>query len=173
MPQKLASAGHVVLRESGRNVLVEALEVQRDRERLADCRKRVNILPLGSGALAGTALALDREALAKDLHHGPEPFGLRQIELVDWTGEEDIDTLGGLVFSIAGRIPARGELVRHPSGVEFEVTGSHTQGTVKCTGFVKVTVKGGKLGPLTIASLVGTGLTGALFAFAGRPKVGG
>jgi magnesium and cobalt transporter len=25
------------------------------------------------------------------------------------------------VFSIAGRIPARGELVRHPSGVEFEV----------------------------------------------------
>jgi CBS domain containing-hemolysin-like protein len=26
-----------------------------------------------------------------------------------------------LVFSIAGRIPARGELVRHPSGVEFEV----------------------------------------------------
>ena len=35
--------------------------------------------------------------------------------------EEDIDTLGGLVFSIAGRIPARGELVRHPSGIEFEV----------------------------------------------------
>jgi CBS domain containing-hemolysin-like protein len=26
-----------------------------------------------------------------------------------------------LVFSIAGRIPARGELVRHPSGIEFEV----------------------------------------------------
>jgi CBS domain containing-hemolysin-like protein len=25
------------------------------------------------------------------------------------------------VFSIAGRIPARGELVRHPSGIEFEV----------------------------------------------------
>jgi CBS domain containing-hemolysin-like protein len=35
--------------------------------------------------------------------------------------EEVIDTLGGLVFSIAGRIPARGERVRHPSGVEFEV----------------------------------------------------
>jgi CBS domain containing-hemolysin-like protein len=34
---------------------------------------------------------------------------------------EDIDTLGGLAFSIAGRIPARGERVRHPSGVEFEV----------------------------------------------------
>jgi len=35
--------------------------------------------------------------------------------------EEDIDTLGGLVFSLAGRIPSRGELVRHKSGIEFEV----------------------------------------------------
>ena len=42
-------------------------------------------------------------------------------ELVSEEQEEDIDTLGGLVFSIAGRIPARGELVRHPSGIEFEV----------------------------------------------------
>jgi CBS domain containing-hemolysin-like protein len=43
------------------------------------------------------------------------------IQLVEGEQEEDIDTLGGLVFSIAGRIPARGELVRHPSGIEFEV----------------------------------------------------
>jgi len=42
-------------------------------------------------------------------------------ELVSPEQEEDIDTLGGLVFSIAGQIPARGELVRHPSGIEFEV----------------------------------------------------
>ena len=34
---------------------------------------------------------------------------------------EDIDTLGGLVFSIAGRVPIRGELITHPSGVEFEI----------------------------------------------------
>ncbi len=34
---------------------------------------------------------------------------------------EDIDTLGGLVFSLAGRVPIRGELVAHPSGIEFEV----------------------------------------------------
>jgi argininosuccinate lyase len=39
----------------------------RDRERLHDARRRVNVLPLGSGALAGTALPLDREALAHDL----------------------------------------------------------------------------------------------------------
>ncbi len=43
------------------------------------------------------------------------------LALVSEEQEEDVDTLGGLVFSIAGRIPARGELVRHPSGVEFEV----------------------------------------------------
>lgn len=34
---------------------------------------------------------------------------------------EDIDTLGGLVFSLTGHIPIRGELVRHPVGVEFQV----------------------------------------------------
>jgi argininosuccinate lyase len=39
----------------------------RDRERLADAHKRIDVLPLGSGALAGTALPLDREALARDL----------------------------------------------------------------------------------------------------------
>ncbi len=36
--------------------------------------------------------------------------------------EEDIDTLGGLVFALAGRVPTRGELVEHPqSGICFEV----------------------------------------------------
>jgi CBS domain containing-hemolysin-like protein len=43
------------------------------------------------------------------------------LALVSDEDREDIDTIGGLVFSIAGRIPARGERVRHPSGVEFEV----------------------------------------------------
>jgi argininosuccinate lyase len=39
----------------------------RDAERLAECRKRVNTLPLGSGAVAGASVALDRAALAKSL----------------------------------------------------------------------------------------------------------
>lgn len=34
---------------------------------------------------------------------------------------EDVDTLGGLVFFVAGRVPSRGELIGHPSGLEFEV----------------------------------------------------
>lgn len=43
------------------------------------------------------------------------------IKLLDADEEEEIDTLGGLVFALVGRVPARGELVRHRSGVEFEV----------------------------------------------------
>lgn len=39
----------------------------RDRERLADVRKRVNVMPLGSAALAGTSYAIDREAVARSL----------------------------------------------------------------------------------------------------------
>ncbi|MFC2969280.1 hemolysin family protein [Acidimangrovimonas pyrenivorans] len=35
--------------------------------------------------------------------------------------EEEVDTLGGLVFLLIGRVPARGEVIRHESGVEFEV----------------------------------------------------
>lgn len=40
---------------------------QRDRDRLADCRKRVNVSPLGCAALAGTSLPIDREATAHAL----------------------------------------------------------------------------------------------------------
>ena len=43
------------------------------------------------------------------------------IKLLKPEEEEDIDTLGGLVFALVGRVPARGELVRHPSGLEFEI----------------------------------------------------
>ena len=34
---------------------------------------------------------------------------------------EEVDTLGGLVIRLAGRVPARGEVVLHPEGHEFEV----------------------------------------------------
>jgi magnesium and cobalt transporter len=39
--------------------------------------------------------------------------------LEDW--EEDIDTFGGLVFMLTGRVPARGEVIAHPDGHEFEI----------------------------------------------------
>jgi len=43
------------------------------------------------------------------------------IALSEVDDEEEVDTLGGLVFLLSGRVPARGEVVPHPSGVEFEV----------------------------------------------------
>lgn len=42
--------------------------------------------------------------------------------LVEPESEDDVETLAGLVFSLAGRVPARGEIIKHPaSGLEFEV----------------------------------------------------
>ncbi len=35
--------------------------------------------------------------------------------------EDEIDTLGGLVFVLSGRVPGRGEVIPHPEGIEFEV----------------------------------------------------
>lgn len=43
------------------------------------------------------------------------------FSLVDEEEAEEIDTLAGLVFSLVGRVPQRGEIVAHPAGVEFEV----------------------------------------------------
>jgi len=43
------------------------------------------------------------------------------LKLVSDDEESDVDTLGGLIFSMLGRVPARGELIHHPSGIEFEI----------------------------------------------------
>jgi argininosuccinate lyase len=56
----------------------------RDADRLSDCRKRLNVCPLGSGAVAGTTLALDRRAMAKDLG-----FDRTTANSVDATSDRD------------------------------------------------------------------------------------
>ena len=43
------------------------------------------------------------------------------MALLDEEREEYVDTLGGLVFALVGRIPQRGELIGHPCGIAFEV----------------------------------------------------
>jgi len=51
----------------GHLAAAHAFGLVRDFERLGDARRRVNVLPLGSGALAGTALPLDRATLSREL----------------------------------------------------------------------------------------------------------
>jgi argininosuccinate lyase len=56
----------------------------RDAERLADCRKRLNVCPLGSGAVAGATLPLDRRAMAADLD-----FDQPTANSIDATSDRD------------------------------------------------------------------------------------
>ena len=51
----------------GHHLLAWAEMLLRDRSRLHDCRKRLNLLPLGSAALAGTSYPIDRNMVAKEL----------------------------------------------------------------------------------------------------------
>lgn len=64
----------------------------------------------------GQYLALARTPL--DEFEAEIGRSLTDVEEID--GEE-VDTLGGLVFMLFGRVPSRGEVVQHPSGPEFEV----------------------------------------------------
>ena len=51
----------------GHHLLAWNEMLQRDYERLQDCRKRLNVSPLGSAALAGTGFNIDREMTAREL----------------------------------------------------------------------------------------------------------
>ena len=51
----------------GHHLLAYVEMLDRDKSRLADCRKRVNVCPLGSGALAGSTINLDRQQIADEL----------------------------------------------------------------------------------------------------------
>jgi len=52
---------------TGHHFLAYVEMLERDKSRLADCRKRLNHSPLGSGALAGSTINLDRAAIAAEL----------------------------------------------------------------------------------------------------------
>ena len=51
----------------GHHLLAYVEMLQRDKGRLNDCRRRLNVSPLGSGALAGSTINLDREGIAEEL----------------------------------------------------------------------------------------------------------
>ncbi|XP_013884287.1 argininosuccinate lyase [Austrofundulus limnaeus] len=65
-------------------VLSHAVALSRDVERLQEVKKRVNVLPLGSGAIAGTPFNIDRELLRKELG-----FDGVSLNSMDATGQRD------------------------------------------------------------------------------------
>ncbi len=69
-------------------------KLERDRSRLADCRKRLNVLPLGAAALAGTSLPIDREFVAGEL--GFEAVGANSLDI-----SSDRDFAIEAVFALA------------------------------------------------------------------------
>lgn len=57
---------------------------QRDRDRVADCRQRINVMPLGAAAMAGTGLPIDRRSVAEELG-----FAAVTANSMDTTGDRD------------------------------------------------------------------------------------
>src|SRR3970282_2689976 len=51
----------------GHHLMAYVEMLERDRQRFAGCRRRVNLLPLGAAALAGTTFPIDRERVAHEL----------------------------------------------------------------------------------------------------------
>lgn len=64
----------------------------------------------------------DGDGVIADARMDLDDFKLQtghDLEVAD--GDQDIDSLGGLVTSLLGRVPQRGEIVAHPAGYEFQV----------------------------------------------------
>ncbi len=78
----------------GHHLLAYVEMIARDKDRLVDARKRVNVSPLGSGALAGSTINLDREAIAKEL-------GFDSVTTNSMDAISDRDYIAELLFDFA------------------------------------------------------------------------
>ncbi|MBC7979106.1 MAG: argininosuccinate lyase [Armatimonadetes bacterium] len=78
----------------GHHLLAYVEMLQRDRGRLLDCRKRLNVSPLGSGALAGSTINLDRARIADEL-------GFDGVTHNSMDAIADRDYIAELLFAIA------------------------------------------------------------------------
>ena len=78
----------------GHHLLAYVEMLERDKSRLTDCRKRLNVSPLGSGALAGSTINLDRDAIAQEL-------GFDKVTTNSMDAIADRDYIAELLFVIA------------------------------------------------------------------------
>ncbi|MCP5547288.1 MAG: argininosuccinate lyase [Akkermansiaceae bacterium] len=79
---------------AGHHLLAYVEMLERDKSRLVDCRKRLNISPLGSGALAGSTINLDRRAIAAEL-------GFDGVTTNSMDAIADRDSIAELLFVIS------------------------------------------------------------------------
>ncbi len=78
----------------GHHLLAYVEMIDRDKSRLADCRQRVNVCPLGSGALAGSTINLDRRQIADEL-------GFDRVTTNSMDAISDRDYIAELLFDLA------------------------------------------------------------------------
>ncbi|MBK1854401.1 argininosuccinate lyase [Verrucomicrobiaceae bacterium 5K15] len=78
----------------GHHLLAYVEMLDRDKARLADCRKRVNVSPLGSGALAGSTINLDRQQIADEL-------GFDRVTTNSMDAISDRDYIAEFLFAMA------------------------------------------------------------------------
>jgi CBS domain containing-hemolysin-like protein len=89
--------------------LIEAVVGEIDDEHDEAARAQVVARPDGLYEADGRAPLEDLEAML-------------QADLTPEGEDEDIDTIAGLVSTLAGRVPQRGEVIAHPAGFDFEIT---------------------------------------------------
>jgi len=78
----------------GHHLLAYVEMLHRDLGRLADCRKRLNVSPLGSGALAGSTINLDRQQIAEEL-------GFDQVSTNSMDAVSDRDYIAEFLFAMS------------------------------------------------------------------------
>ncbi len=78
----------------GHHILAYIEMLERDKLRLRDCRKRLNICPLGSGAIAGSTINLDRHAIAQEL-------GFEGVTTNSMDAIADRDYIAELLFALS------------------------------------------------------------------------
>ncbi len=78
----------------GHHLLAYVEMLDRDKSRLADCRARLNVCPLGSGALAGSTINLDREQIADEL-------GFDRVSTNSMDAISDRDYIAEFLFAMA------------------------------------------------------------------------
>lgn len=78
----------------GHHLLAYVEMISRDKGRLADCKRRLNVSPLGSGALAGSTINLDREQIANEL-------GFDTVTTNSMDAIADRDYIAELIFALS------------------------------------------------------------------------